>query len=68
MQKDQQFWELRLGMDFLTIMFLLSSQQGVSVNPNPNPKTEFFKKKNRPRPRPRVLLTPRGDGKKAEIG
>ena len=63
MQKDQQFWELRLGMDFLTIMFLLSSQQGVSVNPNP--KTEFFKKKNRPRPR--VLLTPRGDGKKAEI-
>ena len=68
MQKDQQFWELRLGMDFLTIMFLLSSQQGVSVNPNPNPnpKTEFFKKKNRPRPR--VLLTPRGDGKKAEIG
>ena len=57
-------------MDFLTIMFLLSSQQGVSVNPNPNPnpKTEFFKKKNRPRPRPRVLLTPRGDGKKAEIG
>ena len=58
-------------MDFLTILFLLSSQQGVSVNPNPNPnpnpKTEFFKKKNRPRPRPRVLLTPRGDGKKAEI-
>ena len=35
---------------------------------NPNPKTEFFKKKNRPRPRPRVLLTPRGDGKKSEIG
>ena len=67
MQKDQQFRELRLGMDFLTIMFLLSSQQGVSVKLNPNPKTDFFKKKNRPQPRPRVLLTPRGDGKKAEI-
>ena len=50
MRKDQQFWELRLGMDFLTIMFLLSSQQGVSVNPNPNPKTEFFKKKIDPDP------------------
>ena len=47
MQKDQQFWELRFGM---AIMFLLSSQQGVSVNPNPNPKTEFLKKKIEPDP------------------
>ena len=58
MRKDQQFWELRLGMDFLTIMFLLSSQQGVSVNPNPNPKTEFFKKKIDPDPDPEFYWHP----------
>ena len=58
MQKDQQFWELRFGMDFVALMFLLSSQQGVSVNPNPNPKTEFFKKKIDPDPDPEFYWHP----------
>ena len=58
MQKDQQFWELRLGMDFLTIKFLLSSQQGVSVDPNPTLKQNSLRKKIDPDPDPEFYWHP----------